>query len=90
LRRGKIKAVKMTSPTKQIIKKDLAKKLGISRSSLYYQAKLPDRDDEVRHQIESVLVTNPEYGHKRIALALKLKLFTRQCIITTMSESTRL
>lgn len=53
-------------------KKELAKKLGISRSSLYYKAKRPIIDDEVKTQIESVWVDNPAYGHKRLALALKL------------------
>lgn len=62
----------MTNPTKQLSKTKMAKKLGISRSSLYYQPKLPDRDEEVKHQIEAVLTENPEYGHKRIALELKL------------------
>lgn len=61
----------MTKP-KQISKSELAKKLGVSRSSLYYKHKLPARDEEVKHQIESVLTENPEYGHKRIAIELKL------------------
>lgn len=61
----------MTKP-KQITKTKLAQKLGVSRSSLYYRPKLPDRDEEVKHQIEAVLTENPEYGHKRIALDLKL------------------
>ena len=61
----------MTSP-KQISKKELAKKLGVSRSSLYYHSKMIARDHEVRHQIESVLTGNPEYGHKRIAMDLRL------------------
>lgn len=53
-------------------KTELAKQLGISRSSLYYQPKRPAVDEEVRRQIESVLADHPAYGHKRIALALKL------------------
>jgi putative transposase len=61
----------MTRP-KQITKTKLAQKLGVSRSSLYYKPKLPGRDEEVRHQIEAVLTGNPEYGHKRIAIELKL------------------
>lgn len=61
----------MTKP-KQITKQELAVKLGVSRSSLYYRPKLPDRDEEIRRQIEAVLTENPEYGHKRIALELKL------------------
>lgn len=50
----------------------LAKKLGVSRASLYYKHKQPAIDEEVKHQIESTLAENPCYGHKRIALELKL------------------
>src|SRR3989338_3593866 len=55
-----------------VSKIQLAKQLGISRSSLYYQPKRPAIDEEVRRQIESVLADHPAYGHKRIALSLKL------------------
>ena len=58
--------------TKKITKTALAKKLGISRQSLYYQKKRPALDEEVKWQIEAVLSENPAYGHKRIALELKL------------------
>ncbi|MFH1967175.1 MAG: IS3 family transposase [Patescibacteria group bacterium] len=61
----------MTSP-KQITKTELAKKLGVSRASLYYRPKMKERDEEVKHQIEAVLTENHEYGHKRIAIELKL------------------
>ncbi len=50
----------------------LAEKLGISRSSLYYRHKRPIIDAEVKTQIESVLTSHPAYGHKRIAIELKL------------------
>ena len=56
----------------KLTKKELAARLGISRSSLYYQRKRPKIDEEVKRQIEAVLADNPSYGHKRIALALKL------------------
>lgn len=62
----------------EIIKKQkenktkLAKRLGISRSALYYQAKRPEIDLEIKAQIESVLTDHNEYGHKRIAHELKL------------------
>lgn len=52
--------------------RQLAQKLGISRSSLYYQPKRPAWDEEVRRQIEGVMVKHSSYGHKRIALTLKL------------------
>ena len=55
-----------------ISKLELAKSLGLSVSSLYYVPKRPAIDEEVKHQIESVQVEHPAYGHKRIALALKL------------------
>jgi putative transposase len=57
---------------KQITKKELALRLGISRSALYYRHRRPAIDEEVKNQIEAVLSDNPAYGHKRIALELKL------------------
>lgn len=56
----------------QLTKTELARRLGVSRSSLYYQHKQPLIDEEIKRQIEAVLTDNPAYGHKRIALALKL------------------
>lgn len=58
----------MEKPTK----KALAKRLGISRSMLYYQHKRPAFDEELKRQIESVLGKHHDYGHKRIAMELKL------------------
>lgn len=55
-----------------VSKTQLARELGISRSSLYYQPKRPAIDREVKAQIESVLTDHPSYGHKRIAWELKL------------------
>lgn len=52
--------------------REIAKKLGISRSSLYYQPKRPRLDGELRIQIEGIMVKHTSYGHKRIALELKL------------------
>lgn len=57
---------------KSLTKTELARKLGVSRSSLYYHHKRPAIDEEVKSQIESVLTDHPSYGHKRIALELKL------------------
>ena len=57
---------------KKVTKKELAASLGVSRSSLYYQAKRPALDLELKSQIESVMVDNPSYGHKRVAIELKL------------------
>lgn len=55
-----------------VSKTELAKKLGVSRSSLYYHHKRPAIDLETKLQIEAVMTDNPAYGHKRIALELKL------------------
>jgi hypothetical protein len=56
----------------KITKTELAHKMGISRAMLYYHHKRPVIDEEVKRQIESVLTDNPSYGHKRIAMHLKL------------------
>ncbi|MEK9155954.1 MAG: DDE-type integrase/transposase/recombinase [Patescibacteria group bacterium] len=65
-KKTEIDAIKKTTKT------ELAESLGISCSSLYYQPKRPALDLELKAQIESVLVDNPLYGHKRIALELKM------------------
>lgn len=44
--------------------------LGVSRSSLYYHPKLPEKDELLRVEIESVMKLNPGYGHRRVSDAL--------------------
>lgn len=53
-------------------KSALARKLGISRSSLYYESKMDARDGAAREAIAEVLASNPFYGHKRIAIELEM------------------
>ena len=53
-------------------KTQLAKNLGVSRSSLYYKTKRDDQDQEMKKQILIVLGLHPSYGHKRIALEFGL------------------
>lgn len=48
----------------------LAKKLGIARSSLYYQPKKPPKDSALKETIVTVMNEHPAYGHRRVALAL--------------------
>lgn len=55
---------------RKMTKVALAKKLGVSRSSLYYQPKKPKSDDELKKQIEAVMAEHPAYGHRRVAIAL--------------------
>lgn len=57
---------------KSVSKSQLARDLGISRSSLYYKPKRPLIDEEVKDQVESVQIDHPDYGHKRIAIHLRL------------------
>jgi len=53
-------------------KSALAKKLGVSRGMLYYSHKKPAADENLKTDIEEVMEANPSYGHKRVALELKL------------------
>jgi transposase InsO family protein len=48
----------------------LARKLGVSRSSLYYVPR-PRSDDGLREAIEAVMAEHPAYGHRRVAAALR-------------------
>lgn len=62
--------VKVTQDKPPLTKSGLAQVQGISRSSLYYRPKLPQKDWLLKNQIEQVLGTHHSYGHKRIALEL--------------------
>ena len=53
-----------------VTKTTLAQEQGISRTSLYYQPKQPDKDWLLKNQIEQVLKDNHSYGHRRIAQEL--------------------
>ena len=49
-----------------------ARELGVSRSTLYYKAKKPDADWQLKCLIEGVLREYPSYGHRRIAWHLHM------------------
>jgi len=49
-----------------------ARELGVSRGTLYYREKKPDKDWELKVLIEEVLRLHPSYGSRRTALHLKL------------------
>jgi len=53
-----------------IKKKELAKKLGIARSTLYYKSKMKDRDEKLKKEIMEVMEANRAYGYRRVAPAL--------------------
>jgi putative transposase len=63
-------AVNQASPPQS--KTELARQLGVSRASLYYQPKLPSKDLRLKAEIEQLLSTHKAYGHKRVALALNI------------------
>lgn len=53
------------------IRPSLRKAVNLSRSSLYYHPKQPDKDWALKQRIEEILREYPAYGHKRLALALR-------------------
>lgn len=55
---------------KKLTKTEIAKSLGVSRQSLYYKPKKPDRDLETKNLILKVMAKHKSYGHKRIAIEL--------------------
>lgn len=57
---------------KKSTKTEIAKSLGVSRQSLYYKPKKPNCDLEIKRQIEKVMTKHKSYGHKRIAIELKM------------------
>ncbi|SRR6266496_1629378 len=65
----------MAKKTREEIKQtktSLAKKLGVSRGMLYYQHKRPLTDESLKVRILKVMDEHKSYGHKRVALELKL------------------
>lgn len=53
-------------------KAELAKEMGVSRQSLYYKPKMPEKDLKLKAEIEKVMAEHKSYGHKRIAIALNI------------------
>jgi putative transposase len=51
-------------------KGQLAKQLGVARSTLYYQSRLATKDEQLRQDILDVLHLHPSYGHRRLAIHL--------------------
>lgn len=53
-------------------KTELARKLGVSRQSLYYKPKKPPLDEEDKAKIVAVMEEHPAYGARRIGWALHM------------------
>jgi putative transposase len=62
------RAIKTHAPKES--KTAMAKRLGVSRSGLYYRIKLPSKDLKLKAKIKQVMKDNKAYGHKRIAIDL--------------------
>lgn len=61
----------------------IADSIGINLKNTYYKTIKKEIDFEIKEQIESVLVDNPAYGHRRIALDLRMN---RKRIIRVMHK----
>lgn len=57
---------------KPLTKLNLARQQNISISSLYYKPVKPQKDECLKNQIEHILAQHPSYGHRRIAIELKV------------------
>lgn len=57
---------------RSVNKRELVRELGVSRGSLYYISKREGIDQELKKQSESVMADHLDYGHKRVALHLKM------------------
>lgn len=58
-------AIKELAPKQS--KAELARQMGVSRQSLYYKLKMPEKDLKLKAEIEKVLSKNKVYGHRRVA-----------------------
>jgi putative transposase len=58
-----------TSETQKTLR---AREFGVSRGTLYYKPKKPDKDWQLKVKIEEVLREHPSYGSRRIALHLTM------------------
>lgn len=74
--KDKIECIRLGVPVlldgEELSKRELARTLGISRSSLYYRHKRPIADEALRQKIELLMLCHPTYGHRRIADALEV------------------
>lgn len=60
------------SEKEELGKSELARQLGVSRSSLYYVSRKEKKDWLLKAKIEEVLRAHPSYGSRRLALHLHL------------------
>lgn len=51
----------------QLNKTELAAKLGLARSTLYYRSRKKEKDEIDKKLLVAIMDSNPSYGHKRLA-----------------------
>lgn len=62
----------MASEKNAVIPKNrIAQKLGLARSTLYYRSKKKAKDETLKKEIIEIMDSNPAYGYRRVAIALK-------------------
>ena len=69
---------------KKTTKVAIAKKLGISRSTLYYKPKKPPEDAVLKEKIVAIMEEHRAYGHRRIAIALQVN---KKAVRRTMKKN---
>jgi transposase InsO family protein len=70
----KIQTAREDMKAEKVSKRALTKKLGVSRSTLYYKPKKPSDDEAEKEKIIAIMTEHPAYGHRRVAMALKVNL----------------
>ena len=70
MRKKRVLGANIPAGEPKLTKKEFAKKLGISRQSLYYKPKKPGQDWTLKTKMEEVLHEHPAYGHRRLAMEL--------------------
>lgn len=65
-----MRVVRERMTTLKTTKTALARKLGVSRASLYYKPKKPLSDEEEKNKIVAVMTQHPAYGARRVGWAL--------------------
>jgi putative transposase len=74
---------------KKQTKTAVAIELGVSRSSLYYKPKKPDKVEKLKNDILALLKVHPAYGHRRVAIALKRNKKTVRAVMKTFGIKPR-
>jgi putative transposase len=67
-REGKKIAIVKLSKNKQMV----AKCIGVDNKNIYQKCVMDAKDQKVKKEIENTFLTNPAYGHRRLAIELRM------------------